>query len=179
MKANWQPEKLSIPRRTVNVPSAWRGLDQIIDPLLTEFGIERESCLDMGVDYGFSTVAFSNYFERVVGVDHFKGDEHAGYRDLYDEVKRIEVLYPNIELIQSDYRDFIKEHDEHYNLIHVDIIHSYEDTFKAGEWAVKHADMVIFHDTESFPEVRQAVEDLSDGEWYNYPKHYGLGIIKL
>lgn len=177
MKVNWQPEKLVKPTYTLDVLSAWVGLENVIEPLLDEFNIGRESCLDMGVDYGFSTVAFSNYFKQVTGVDHFKGDEHAGFRNLYEQVKQLETIRPNIKLIQSDYRDFIKNNNERYDLIHVDIVHTYEDTYRAGEWAVKHADMVIFHDTESFSEVAQAVEDLSEGKWFNYPKHFGLGII--
>ena len=177
METIWEPKKLALPLIALDVPSAWKGLEQVIEPLLDEFNIGRDTCLDMGVDYGFSTVAFSNYFKEVTGIDHFKGDKHAGFRDLYQQVKQIGI--PNINFVQSDYKDFIKDNNNYYNLIHIDLVHTYKDTYKAGKWAINHADMVIFHDTESFPEVHRAVEDLREGEWFNYPEHHGLGIIAL
>jgi hypothetical protein len=64
-------------------------------------------------------------------------------------------------------------------LIHIDIIHSYRCTYDCGEWAMRHADCVIFHDVVSFPEVHQAVEDLALKYGfvnYIYPYNNGLGI---
>jgi hypothetical protein len=98
----------------------------------------------------------------------------------YEYTKANMSAWPNIQLIESDYRDFIKENDEKYDMIHIDIIHTYEATFECGEWAVNHTDVAIFHDTESFPEIKRVCTDLAikyDLEFYNYSDSHGLGIL--
>jgi hypothetical protein len=58
--------------------SAWRGLDAIIPDIIEKFEIPTKKCLEFGVEFGLSTTVFANYFEKVVGVDIYTGDEHAG-----------------------------------------------------------------------------------------------------
>ena len=176
------PKQLTTPPQLIPVVSAWCGLERVIEDIQSRFGLGRELCLEFGVDWGYSTVALSNYFSKVTGVDWFKGDPHAGSREVGTEqlVRSILTAFPQIELIADDYAHFITTCDKQYDLIHVDIIHTYEDTFKCGRWAIDHAPCVIFHDTDSFPGVRQAVEAIAEevgAVAYNYPKHYGLGII--
>lgn len=165
----------------LDVPSAWTGLESIIEDILTRFSIERDSCIEFGTEYGYSTVAFSNYFQRVKGIDLFIGDAHSGLKtDHYLETQLALSKYANIELIQRDYRDYVKEDNAHYNLAHVDIVHTYKDTYDCGLWALEHSDCCLFHDTNSFREVRLAVIDLAKvtgRKIYNYPHHHGLGII--
>lgn len=165
----------------LDVPSAWTGLESIIEDILTRFSIERDSCIEFGTEYGYSTVAFSNYFQRVKGIDLFIGDAHSGLKtDHYLETQLALSKYANIELIQRDYRDYVQEDNAHYNLAHVDIVHTYKDTYDCGLWALEHSDCCLFHDTNSFKEVRLAVIDLAKAtgrKIYNYPHHHGLGII--
>ena len=88
--------------------------------------------------------------------------------------------FKNISLVKSDYKDFIKENDNSYDLIHVDIIHTYEATYECGLWAAEHSDCTLFHDTESFSSVKKAVRDIakkSGKKFYNYPYYSGLGIL--
>ena len=62
----------------------------------------------------------------------------------------------------------------------VKIVHNYKETFECGLWAAQHSTCTVFHDTESFPEVRRAVIDIAKAagkKVYNYPYHNGLGII--
>ena len=166
------PSKLKYPKR-LEVPSAWWGLECIIGAIIKDFGIGTEKALEFGVEYGYSTYALAQYFDKVVGVDTFEGDQHTKNGQV--EMKDIqELMPPNVMLIKSDYKDY--QDDEQYDMIHVDIVHTYADTFKCGEWALKHSSLVIFHDTESFPEVRRAVQDL-DPDFFNYPFCNGLGII--
>ena len=76
--------------------------------------------------------------------------------------------------------DCKKYPDQRYNLAHVDIVHTYEDTFNCGDWCLEHSDVVIFHDTLSFPEVFRACQDLSikhNLTFYNYEASHGLGIL--
>lgn len=180
------PQKRDQPR-TADVFTAWGDihtiLKDIVDRFIVSSGLEPKLALEFGVEWGFSASAISNYFKRVIGVDTFVGDAHSSYKmNHYDVTRSNLVEFPNIELIQNDYKDFIKdpEFDTIYDLIHIDIIHTYEDTYACGEWAVKHGRVIIFHDTESFPDVRRAVQDLSDKHklrFYNYKPSHGLGIL--
>jgi hypothetical protein len=178
---NYKPGRLVQPEKLLDKVSAWQGLEKIIADIISRSHCGTEKCLEFGVEYGYSTVVFSNYFDRVTGVDIFTGDEHTVNReDIYDEVKASLSAYKNINLVRADYREFIENNSDTYNFIHVDIVHTYEDTFKCGLWSAQHAKCVIFHDTESFPDVKRAVRDIakqSGKTFYNYPHFYGLGIL--
>ena len=177
----YKPVNVQRPPHLLDVPSAWTGLESIIEDILTRFSIERDSCIEFGTEFGYSTVAFSNHFQRVRGIDLFLGDAHSGLKtDHFLETQLALSKYANIELTQRDYRDYIQEDNAHYNLAHVDIVHTYKDTYDCGLWALEHSDCCLFHDTNSFKEVRLAVIDLAKAtgrKIYNYPHHHGLGII--
>jgi predicted O-methyltransferase YrrM len=178
----YSPRKINLPPKLIDVPSAWKGLESILLDLIERFRIPRNTALEFGVDYGYSTVALSNYFSRVIAVDHFKGDVCAGFRDndFENRVRHTLSPYSNIEVIASNFEDFIQNNTEQYDLVHIDIVHEYTPTYQCGLWAAKHANAVIFHDTESFPEVKRAVGDIAAQEnmlFYNYPHCCGLGIL--
>ena len=62
----------------------------------------------------------------------------------------------------------------------IDIVHTYNETFECGEWSINHSDIVVFHDTISFPDIKRVCEDLArlyNLEFYNYPHSHGLGIL--
>jgi predicted O-methyltransferase YrrM len=168
----YSPSRIEYPKR-LEVPSAWQGLDCIIGAIIKDFRIRPNKALEFGVEYGFSTYALAQYFRKVVGVDTFEGDQHTRNGSVEHDVVQ-SIMPKNVLLIKSDYKDY--QDDEKYDMIHIDIVHTYADTFKCGEWALKHSNLVIFHDTQSFPEVRRAVQDL-DPNFYNYPFCNGLGII--
>jgi hypothetical protein len=178
---NLPPLKKTSPTHTLPINSAWKGLELIIEDILNRFDIKRDSCIEFGVEFGFSTVVFSNYFQEVIGIDTFQGDKHTKQKgDHYEETKKSLAKYLNIKLFKSDYKDWIKQDVEQYDLAHVDIIHNYKETYECGLWAAQHSKCCIFHDTESFPEVRKAVFDIAKNtgkKAYNYPYHNGLGII--
>lgn len=174
----------SLPR-PVDVPTAWKGLEQIIPAIITDFDLNPYHALEFGVDYGFSTVALANYFEKVDGVDTFRGDPHAGDRGengIFEQVRNTLRDFPNIVLHPIRYEDWILFDDaSRYDLIHVDIVHTYEDTFNCGKWALNHSPCVIFHDYYSFPDVGRACEDLaqeSGRTCFVYPKCHGLAILR-
>lgn len=178
----YKPRYKEIPKNLLAIDvTAWRGLEKILKDLILQSRCGTKKCLEFGVEFGYSTVALSNYFESVTGVDIFTGDPHAGFHgDIYEKVKKNLAPYSNITLIQSDYKDFIANNDNQYDLIHVDIIHTYAATFECGLWAARHSTCTLFHDTESFPEVKKAVVDiarLTGKTFYNYPYHDGLGIL--
>ncbi len=177
----YKPRKKVVPAKMLKVDTAWSGLELIIEDILETFDIKRNRCIEFGVEFGYSSVVFSNYFKEVIGVDTFEGDEHTIHKgDHFEETKQRLFSYPNIELFKSDYKDWIKKDDSQYDFSHVDIVHNYAETYECGLWAVNHCTCSIFHDTESFPAVRQAVKDLASNtgkKVYNYPKSHGLGII--
>ncbi|SEI71712.1 Methyltransferase domain-containing protein [Dyadobacter koreensis] len=177
----YQPSKLVKPEKTLDVVSAWKGLELIIEDILDEFKIGRERCIEFGVEFGYSTVVFSNFFEKVTGVDTFEGDIHTDNKENhYEQTKEALSVYQNIELFKSDYQTWIQKDNSRYDFAHVDIVHTYQETFECGLWTAKHSDCTIFHDTESFPDVKQAVLDIArqtGQSVYNFPDHFGLGIL--
>lgn len=179
--ATYKPRQTSTPPKLLEVTSAWKGLELIIGDILDRFNIERKSCIEFGVEFGYSTVVFSNFFEHVTGVDTFEGDVHTKHKgDHFEHTSKTLAPYTNIELFKSDYKDWIKKDTKRYNFAHVDIIHNYAETYECGLWAAQHSDCTIFHDTESFPAVRNAVADIAKAtgkKVYNYPHCHGLGII--
>lgn len=179
--AIYVPQNKSTPEKMIEIPTAWKGLELIIEDILIQFNIGRESCIEFGVEFGFSSVVFSNYFKKVKGVDIFIGDEHTEHKgDHYEKTKKSLESFPNIELFKSDYRDWIKQDNDQYDFAHVDIVHNYKETYECGFWAAQHSKCCIFHDTESYPSVKRAVYDIAKNtgkKAYNYPFHNGLGII--
>jgi Methyltransferase domain len=175
------PLKKTQLKRSLDVTSAWKGIELIIPDIIEHFNLPSESCLEFGVEFGFSTVAFSNYFNQVKGVDIFAGDIHTDHKgDHFELTKRALEPYRNIQLIKADYRDWIKQDQAQYDLIHVDIVHTYRDTYDCGFWSAQHSKCTIFHDTESFIHVRRAVVAIARATGknvYNYPHCNGLGII--
>jgi predicted O-methyltransferase YrrM len=162
-------------------PSAWGDIPTILKDIIKRFNVDTKKALEFGVEYGYSTSALANYFDEVIGVDTFVGDIHSSERSNFLELTKDYLQeYPNIKLIESTYQDFILNKKEQYDLIHIDIIHTYKETYECGEWAVNNSNVVIFHDTESFPDVKQACFDLATKynlSFYNYLSSYGLGIL--
>lgn len=176
------PKHRQLPPRVLPVESAWKGLESVLSDLIKQFDIGTRRCLEFGVERGYSTAAFSCFFDSVTGVDTFLGDKHTRLKgqDIYLETSTSLSGFHNIKLIQSDYRDWIAKDDSFYNLIHVDIVHTYVDTFACGLWSAAHAQCVLFHDTESFPAVKRAVIDISRESrktFYNFTESFGLGIL--
>jgi predicted O-methyltransferase YrrM len=179
------PEHLWKPQHLVDVPTAWDGVESILRDVMLRFKIFPGTALEFGVDYGYSTAALANFFNRVIGVDHFKGDNYAGFRDdtLITQTERALKDFKNIRLVPVPYEYYIalpSSNDQKYDLIHVDIIHEYKPTNELVAWAIQHSDVVMVHDTIAFPEVRRAVQDVSweSGRvFYEYQVKHGVGFL--
>ncbi len=181
MIIEYKPRHLQKPERLLNVNSAWIGLEEVIDDILVTFDVRRATAIEFGVEFGYSTVALSNFFDRVVGVDTFGGDVHTRHKgDHYKQTRRRLAPYNNIRLYKSRFEDWIARDKAQYDLAHVDIVHTYEATYACGLWSAIHSHCTLFHDTESFPDVRRAVADIcqtTGKSFYNYPLYHGLGIV--
>lgn len=162
--------------------SAWKGLENYILPIINEFNIQPNLMLEFGVDYGYSTKLFSKVFKKVIGVDTFLSDVYTNHEqgdNFYYEVKNF-IKNSNIDLYRMNYKSFIKNNNDFYDLIHVDIIHTYPETYECTEWAINHSNVVILHGTISHPDINKVCEDLRlqyNLNYYNIPEHYGLGIL--
>lgn len=168
---------------TRDVSSAWKGLEDYIEPLIEYFNIQPNLALEFGVDLGYSSDILSQVFKNVIGVDGFLGDSqiiHEQGDEFYESVKK-SFEGTNVTLIRSLFEDFIQQkNNDVYDLIHIDIIHKYEPTFACADWSIQHSNVVILHDTESHPEVKQACYDVAAKHkvaFYNITEHFGLGIL--
>lgn len=177
----YRPEKRELPKRVLRVPTAWKGIESILTDLIEKFNVRTRTCLEFGVEFGYSTAALSCFFDQVIGVDQFTGDEHtANHGDIFRKTSERLSRFPNIRLVRSDYRDWIAGDQNFYDLIHIDIVHTYADTFNCGLWAARQAACVLFHDTVSFPVVRWAVSAIArvtGKRFYNFNESHGLGIL--
>lgn len=175
------PERRELPARVLPVRTAWEGIESILEDLIQRFRVSGGRCLEFGVEFGYSTAALSCFFDEVTGVDRFTGDKHTvDRRDVFSETSERLSSFRNIRLVRSDYRRWIAQDYSHYDLIHVDIVHTYVDTFTCGMWSAGHAPCVLFHDTVSFPAVRRAVSaiaHLTGKRFYNFEESNGLGIL--
>ena len=178
------PIKREQPAVILGEDPTWGDASTILKDIIERFNLTTKIALEFGVATGHSLSALACYFDRVIGVDTFREDWN--YVDpnrpsmFYDALRTLKG-YNNIQLIPGIFEDFIKETIfDRYDIIHVDLIHTYEMTIMSGEWSLQHSDCVLFHDTISAPEVLRAVTDLSikyNYEFYNYPEKYGLGIL--
>lgn len=140
------------------VPSAWVGLEKIIRSIVKDFNIDSRTAVEFGVDFGYSLSVFSQIFKKTVGIDHFEGDHDTGHSIDYKKVLSDMSKWPNCKIIKSSYQDFFNKNKKikyKWDLCHIDIRHTYEDTFACGKSALQRCDCVIFHDTESFQEVKK------------------------
>jgi hypothetical protein len=179
---NWLDGPL--PSSEPRPPSGWVGLERIMPALVRMFCKGNDTALEFGVEYGYSTATLAQLFGQVKGVDWFKGDEHSGERgDYYEKSAANLAKWKNVTLVKSSYQDYIKSAhpDEYYDLIHVDVVHTYEATYECGRWAADHSPVTIFHDTSFiWPSVPEAIERIAQEtgkSFYNYRPCNGLGIL--
>jgi hypothetical protein len=178
---NWLDGPLPV---SPTVPSGWTGLERIMPALVRLFCRKRESALEFGCEYTFSTNVLAQLFDHVTGVDWFKGDEHSSWRDDYSAIARANVAHrKNVVLFQSSYQEWIAgaPSDIHFDLCHVDVVHTYQATYETCRWAADHCDVVIAHDTSFiWKEPKEAmlrVAEETGRDFYNYEPCNGLGIL--
>ena len=162
--------------KVIHVVSAWVGIEKILKDIIIRFNLKTDIALEFGVECGYSTTALANYFKQVIGVDPFY--DKVGFR--FADVQEMLCAWNNITLHKSRFEDYILHENRYFDLIHIDIIHQYIPTYDCGDWALQHSNCVCFHDTQSFPAVMKACEDLTSKykcRFYNYPYSNGLGIL--
>ena len=186
MMKNWYPKKLDLQVRLTNQNeynevSAWGEIAYAIQDLISDFNVKTKRAVEFGCEFGYSTSVLANYFDKVVAYDLFTGDKHSGERQNFKEITEKGLSdFENIKLIQMDCLNAEISKGQ-YDFAHIDIVHDYEPTYKAGDMLLKRdVPVVIFHDTLSFPDVHKAVCDLGEKhncDVFNYPYSHGLGIL--
>ncbi len=164
-----------------HIESAWKGHENFAVSLVK--WMKPTTIVELGVDFGFSTIAFAlPNIGTVYGVDHFAGDEHAGYRNTYEQVvKQIGHMgIDNVVLIQSDFSELSKKWDKEIDILHIDGLHTYEMVKRDfNNWAgfVKDDGVILLHDTISFPDdVGRLFAEIRMPK-FNFTHSHGLGII--
>jgi tRNA A58 N-methylase Trm61 len=150
--------------KTIDKPSAWSTVAPIVRDIIQRFNINPQKALEFGVGNGYSISVLANYFYEVTGIDI--------------DCKDIDFKLLNVDIWEMSYKFFIRKNKSWYDLIHIDMDHSYEQTFDAGKWAVKHSNCVLFHDT-NMKGVMDAVLEIEKlgYKFYNYTDPCGLGIL--
>ena len=165
-------------------PTGWRGLECYMESIIKVLNIKPKTALEFGVDSGYSLKVLSQLFDKTIGVDPFIGDKHIGHSQgevFYKNVlKKFEG--DNVEIVKKDFKSFASNHNHNnkYDLIHIDIVHLYNETFECADWSAHHSDVIIIHDTMSFPEMARVCRDISSKHKFkfnNIPYHYGLGVL--
>lgn len=166
----------------LQVPSGWRGLESYLNSIISQLNIKPQLALEFGVDSGYSLKVLSQLFNKTIGVDTFMGDVHIGHNQgdtFYNNILSMFKEAP-VEIIRANYKNYIKQDSKVYDLIHIDIVHHYNETFECADWSIQHSNVVLIHDTSTFPEMARVCRDISNKykiEYFNIPEHNGLGIL--
>lgn len=164
----------------------WTGNAEIIKDIIDRLKLKNNLALDLGVFLGFSSSVLSNYFEIVIGVDVFERHGQANDETFCEnQMSYVQYMlkgdgFKNVQLVRSRAEDYIKTTNKYFDLIHIDLSHSYEETMTVGSWSIEHSDCVLFHDTIAIEPVMRACLKLEEKykiHFYNFNYLAGLGIM--
>lgn len=164
------------------ISSAWKGHENFAVKLVKH--IRPKTIVELGVDLGFSSIALAiPNIGKVYGIDWFKGDAHAGYKEnpyerALAEIEKIGLN--NVELIVADFTELAKTWDKPIDILHIDGFHEYEAVKRDwNNWVgfVKDTGVIIFHDTESFPDdVGRFFNEIQLPK-FKFTHSHGLGVV--
>ena len=161
-------------------PTAWLGHGGFAVRCVET--LKPKLVVDLGVDYGYSTFCFAwPRVGKVVGIDCFEGDPHAGKRDTYEYVEglRQRLGMDNVEFIKGYFEDIAKGWKQKIDILHIDGMHDYESVkqdFETWTKFLRPGGLVLFHDTRSFPnDVGRFFKEL-EGYKHEFLEWHGLGV---
>lgn len=186
-------EILDIKPKNLTPPYSW--VEHIPFSLYLISKLKPAKIIELGVHTGNSFNAFCQIVKeekletRCFGVDHWKGDEHAGF---YEE----EVFRELQEYQKSNYSDFSRLmkmsfdeactefEDNSIDLLHIDGLHTYEAVRHDFEnWLPKmtKSGVVLFHDIcvkENNFGVWKFWEEIRENyQYFEFFHGYGLGVL--
>ena len=163
------------------LPSAWKGHRVFVEWLMHR--LQPRVTVELGVDYGYSLCCMAATQQgHVYGVDTFQGDLHAGeHTDAETTLRRVLQTnnYSNVTIIKNTFDAVAASWAQPIDILHIDGLHTYEavrnDWERWHPYLSEHA-VVMFHDTESYPEVKQLFNEIP---WpkINFLHSAGLGVV--
>ena len=119
----------------------------LLDAQLIRDSLARHNHDAQGVKVGFfsGSAQVENSDETVVMIE----DRGCGTGHIVSLFKEVFAANDLDRLTMTQGKSKIDQ--TNHDLIHIDIFHDYANTYEAGRWAVDHSNVVLFHDTESFP----------------------------
>jgi predicted O-methyltransferase YrrM len=163
--------------------SSWKGhrafaewLTQRLQPKIT---------VELGVDYGYSLFCLANKNSgRVIGIDLFEGDAHAGEREKtqHETVQQFATdnQYTNVQLIKGDFNQLVKYWVAPIDILHIDGLHTYEACLMDFvNWGphVSPNGVVLMHDITSYPDVTRVFLEVGAQAKVAFLHSAGLGVI--
>ena len=145
--------------------------------------LRPEVVVELGVDYGYSAFAFAlPNIGTVYGIDWFEGDDCAGHRNTYEQVRAemVNLGLRNLELIHADFSSAARSWQRKIDILHIDGDHDYASVKRDFElWAkfVRDDGVILMHDTISFPDDVGRFYDELQLPKFNFTHSNGLGIV--
>jgi predicted O-methyltransferase YrrM len=142
--------------------------------------------VDLGVDYGFSTIAFARpNIGHVFAIDWFQGDAQTGSRNALGQfqenirdagVKNVTSIIADFDSACADWQRTNLPID----LLHIDGDHTYElmaNDFNRWREFVRPGGVILLHDTQSFPnDVGKFFREI-DMPKFEFTHSSGLGVV--
>lgn len=186
-------EPLPFSPRYESMVTAWHPHRRFAYSLIKE---HRPSVVvELGVHYGDSYFTFCQACEELelgskcYGVDHWRGDEHAGYysEDVFREVSEYndEFYSESSTLLRMDFADALCEFDnESIDFLHIDGRHDLESVKKDFlDWfpKVKDGGLILLHDVNAPQEgfgVKEFWQSIKGSHFTREDlSGFGLGVI--
>lgn len=170
-------------REISTIQSAWKGHRDFALWLVDK--LNPTTIVDLGVDYGFSTLCFALPNKGMVyGIDSFEGDPQTGIRTTYsyvkDKIQKLEIN--NIELIAGNFNVVASTWNKPIDILHIDGYHTYEavkNDYETWSKFVKDDGIILFHDTNvndpSFG-VKRFFDEINLPK-FNFENSAGLGVV--
>ena len=166
-----------------SITTAWRGHKDFSMWLVNR--IKPTTIVELGVDYGFSTLCFClPNIGTVYGIDCFEGDVQTGIRNTENSViencKKLQIQ--NLVLIKDKFDDVQRRWTKPIDILHIDGLHTYDavsNDYAKWQKFVREDGIVLFHDT-CVEDPSFGVKKLFDSIQLpkaNFKHSSGLGIV--
>jgi len=147
--------------------------------------LQPKITVELGVDYGYSLFCLANKNPgRVIGIDLFEGDAHAGTREKnqHETVQQFATdnEYTNVQLIKGDFTELAQYWVAPIDILHIDGLHTYEACLMDFvNWGphVSATGVVLMHDITSYPDVTRVFLEVGAQAKVAFLHSAGLGVV--
>ena len=171
----------------------WAGHRRFVYDLM--INLEPALTVELGTHFGVSFFAMSQAVKdhslggRLVAIDTWQGDEHAGFYgdEVFDQFQHVRsTLFDGLEVdvVRARFEEAVESfEDGAIDVLHIDGLHTYEATRQDHElWAskLKENGIILFHDVaESSGYATSAYwnEIRVRSNSFAFPHSFGLGVL--